>query len=128
MYHAQTHAKINDNVRVQRACTLSHFHGELCLACRARAASGVATRSFVWPGQLPTYTRSGGDFSAPCACDGATDIPGGAALGHPRVWLQIDETGYVDCGYCDRRFILIGGPADGADQSQLPDHGDGAGR
>jgi uncharacterized Zn-finger protein len=62
------------------------------------------------------------------ACDGATDIPGGAALGHPRVWLQIDETGYVDCGYCDRRFILVGGPADGADQSTLRDHGDGAGR
>ena len=48
------------------------------------------------------------------ACDGATDIPGGAALGHPRVFLQIDEHGYVDCGYCDRRFVLIGGPADGA--------------
>ena len=47
-----------------------------------------------------------------------TDIPGGAALGHPRVWLQIDEHGYVDCGYCDRRFVLIGGPADGADQSR----------
>ncbi|MEG3124528.1 zinc-finger domain-containing protein [Sphingomonas sp. GB1N7] len=62
------------------------------------------------------------------ACDGATDIPGGAALGHPRVFLEIDETGYVDCGYCDRRFILIGGPADGADQSALHDHGDGAGR
>ncbi len=46
------------------------------------------------------------------ACDGATDIPGGAALGHPRVWLEIDEKGYVDCGYCDRRFVLIGGPAD----------------
>jgi uncharacterized Zn-finger protein len=26
--------------------------------------------------------------------------------------LQIDEKGYVECGYCDRRFILIGGPAD----------------
>ena len=62
------------------------------------------------------------------ACDGASDIPGGAALGHPRVWLQIDETGYVDCGYCDRRFVLIGGPADGADQGALKDHGDGAGR
>lgn len=62
------------------------------------------------------------------ACDGATDIPGGAALGHPRVWLQIDESGYVDCGYCDRRFVLIGSPADGADQSTLPDHGDAAGR
>ena len=46
------------------------------------------------------------------ACDGATGIPGGAALGHPRVWLEIDEKGYVDCGYCDRRFILAGGPAD----------------
>ena len=46
------------------------------------------------------------------ACDGASDIPGGAALGHPRVWLEIDEAGFVDCGYCDRRFILIGGPVD----------------
>lgn len=62
------------------------------------------------------------------ACDGASDIPGGAALGHPRVYLQIDETGYVDCGYCDRRFVLIGGPADGADHAALRDHGDGAGR
>jgi NADH dehydrogenase (ubiquinone) Fe-S protein 6 len=42
------------------------------------------------------------------ACDGANDIPGGAALGHPRVWLEIDERGYVDCGYCDRRFVLAG--------------------
>ena len=54
-------------------------------------------------------------------CDGASGIPGGAALGHPRVWLEIDEHGYVDCGYCDRRFVLQGGPADGADQSALPD-------
>lgn len=45
------------------------------------------------------------------ACDGSGDgIP--AALGHPRVWLEIDESGYFDCGYCDRRFVLIGGVAD----------------
>ncbi|MGE4430643.1 MAG: zinc-finger domain-containing protein [Sphingobium sp.] len=44
------------------------------------------------------------------SCDGSGDIP--AALGHPRVFLEIDEKGYVDCGYCDRRFVLIGGPAD----------------
>ncbi|WP_076073027.1 zinc-finger domain-containing protein [Sphingomonas montana] len=50
--------------------------------------------------------------TARIVCDGATDIPGGAALGHPRSWLQIDEKGFVDCGYCDRRFVLIGGPAD----------------
>lgn len=65
------------------------------------------------------------------ACDGvalgkAGLMPGGAALGHPRVWLEIDEKGYVDCGYCDRRFILAGGPADGADQAQLPDIASGA--
>ena len=45
------------------------------------------------------------------SCDGAGDIP--AALGHPRVWLEIDpDQGYADCGYCDRRFILSGGVAD----------------
>jgi uncharacterized Zn-finger protein len=48
------------------------------------------------------------------SCDGATDIPGGAALGPPRVWLEIDEKGFVDCGYCDKRFILAHGPADQA--------------
>ena len=60
------------------------------------------------------------------ACDGASDIPGGAALGHPRVFLEIDEKGYVDCGYCDRRFVLIGGAADGADQASLPDISEGS--
>ena len=58
------------------------------------------------------------------ACDGGGEIA--PALGHPRVWLQIDEHGYVDCGYCDRRFVLIGGPADGADQAALPDIASGA--
>ena len=41
------------------------------------------------------------------SCDG-----GEGALGHPRVWLEIDERGYAECGYCDRRFVLEGGPAD----------------
>ena len=54
------------------------------------------------------------------SCDGATDIRANgsykpAALGHPRVWLEIDETGFVECGYCDRRFVLRGGSADGGD-------------
>lgn len=63
-------------------------------------------------------------------CDGASEIrakgTSAAALGHPRVWLEIDEHGYVDCGYCDRRFVLKGGPADGADQGALPDISAGA--
>jgi uncharacterized Zn-finger protein len=48
------------------------------------------------------------------SCDGSSGIPGGAALGHPRVWLEIDEKGYAECGYCDRRFVLKGGAADQA--------------
>lgn len=32
--------------------------------------------------------------------------------GHPRVWLQLGAEGFADCGYCDRRFVLAGGPAD----------------
>ena len=64
------------------------------------------------------------------SCDGSGDIRGGkgyapSALGHPRIYLEIDEHGYVDCGYCDRRFILEGGPADGVDQSQLMDISEG---
>jgi len=43
-------------------------------------------------------------------CDGSGAVA--AALGHPRVYLHIDDNGFVDCGYCDRRFILEGGPAD----------------
>ena len=43
---------------------------------------------------------------------GASDVAG-TALGHPRVWLQIDDAdGFVDCGYCDRHFVLVGGVAD----------------
>jgi NADH dehydrogenase (ubiquinone) Fe-S protein 6 len=47
------------------------------------------------------------------ACDGSGDgVP--AALGHPRVWLEMDESGAVECGYCDRRYVLAGGAADQA--------------
>lgn len=65
------------------------------------------------------------------SCDGASDIRSGknyrpASLGHPRIYLEIDEHGYVDCGYCDRRFVLKGGPADGVDQASLPDISEGA--
>ncbi len=38
------------------------------------------------------------------ACDGV-----GGALGHPRVWLEMGEADFVECGYCDRRFVLARG-------------------
>lgn len=59
---------------------------------------------------VPEMTRS---THARVACDGTDNGALPAALGHPRVWLQIDpELGFVECGYCDRRFVLIGGVAD----------------
>ena len=34
-------------------------------------------------------------------CDG-----GDGALGHPRVYMEMGAAGFVECGYCDRRFVL----------------------
>ena len=54
------------------------------------------------------------------ACDGSGEVS--AALGHPRVYLHIDDNGYVDCGYCDRRFVLEGGPAHQPTAAGAPPH------
>jgi uncharacterized Zn-finger protein len=37
-------------------------------------------------------------------CDG-----GGGALGHPVVYYDMGEEEFVECGYCDRRFVLAHG-------------------
>jgi uncharacterized Zn-finger protein len=37
-------------------------------------------------------------------CDG-----GGGALGHPVVFYDMGEEPFVECGYCDRRFVLAAG-------------------
>ena len=51
----------------------------------------------------PPETRT--VHSARIACDG-----GEGALGHPRVWLSIPaEAGFIDCPYCDARFVLAKG-------------------
>jgi uncharacterized Zn-finger protein len=45
------------------------------------------------------------------ACDGSGEVS--PELGHPRIFLRIEpDLGYVECGYCDRRFVFAGGPAD----------------
>jgi uncharacterized Zn-finger protein len=31
---------------------------------------------------------------------------GGGALGHPLTYYIIGEEGFVDCSYCDKRFIF----------------------
>ena len=64
------------------------------------------------------------DFPAPetivvrtgrIACDGV-----GGALGHPRVWLEMGEATFVECPYCDRRFVLAAGSEGPEDEYLAP--------
>lgn len=48
------------------------------------------------------------------ACDGV-----GGALGHPRVWLEMGEATFVECPYCDRRFVLADSAGEGAEDEYL---------
>ena len=79
--------------------------------------------------EIASAQKAGKSFALPVRGVGSSrllsgDIP--AALGHPRVFLEIDEHGYVDCGYCDRRFVLIGSIADTGDIGSKPDIASGA--
>jgi uncharacterized Zn-finger protein len=51
------------------------------------------------------------------ACDG-----GGGALGHPKVYMQIGDEDYVECGYCDRRFVLSERARIARANGELPSH------
>lgn len=41
------------------------------------------------------------DHARSVPCDG-----GGGALGHPRVFLELDKDGKVCCPYCSRRYAM----------------------
>ena len=56
------------------------------------------------------------------ACDGV-----GGALGHPRVWLEMGEADFVECPYCDRRFVLAQGASGAEDERLAPGVYEGAG-
>jgi uncharacterized Zn-finger protein len=49
------------------------------------------------------------------ACDGV-----GGALGHPRVYLEMGEGDFVECSYCDRRFVLATGSEGPEDELTAP--------
>ena len=56
------------------------------------------------------------------ACDGV-----GGALGHPRVYLEMGDEPYVECGYCDRKFVLVMGAAGDEDEALAPGVYEGSG-
>ena len=49
------------------------------------------------------------------SCDGV-----GGALGHPRVWLEMGDSAFVECPYCDRRFVLAEGTEGPEDERLAP--------
>ena len=56
------------------------------------------------------------------ACDGI-----GGALGHPRVWLEMGGADFVECPYCDRRFVLAHGSEGKEDEYLAPGVYEGSG-
>lgn len=67
------------------------------------------------PEQIAVRTRR-------VACDGV-----GGALGHPRVYLEMGEDDFIDCSYCDRRFVLAKGAAGDEDEALAPGVYEGSG-
>jgi uncharacterized Zn-finger protein len=49
------------------------------------------------------------------ACDGV-----GGALGHPRVYMEMGDDPFVECPYCDRRFVLAKGEEGHEDERLAP--------
>ena len=85
------------------------FEGQL----RAPRRSGRSTCSIAEDKILDAPESNAPHLDAPetievesetVCCDG-----GGGALGHPRVWLNMEGRGQIDCPYCDRRFVLKAG-------------------
>ena len=65
------------------------------------------------PGQAPLDTPEVITVNSHrVSCDGV-----GGALGHPRVYLEMGEEHFVECPYCDRRFVLAQG-SDGREDEQ----------
>lgn len=77
------------------------------------------TVTAVGPGPAPETVRV---RSHRIACEGV-----GGALGHPRVWLEMGAAGFVDCSYCDRRFVAITAAGHDEDEPLAPGVYEGAG-
>jgi uncharacterized Zn-finger protein len=58
-------------------------------------------RNFSMPVQAPEIVETD---DTRVACDGD-----GGALGHPKVFLEMGDENFVECPYCDKRFVLKAG-------------------
>ncbi|HLI64783.1 MAG TPA: zinc-finger domain-containing protein [Caulobacteraceae bacterium] len=79
---------------------------------QARPEPAPARPELTPPGPAPEELKVN---SRRIACDGV-----GGALGHPRVYLEMGEATFVECPYCDRRFILAAGSEGHEDERLAP--------
>jgi uncharacterized Zn-finger protein len=64
----------------------------------------TAKRAAITTGSSPNPARPAEEVLVTArrvSCDGV-----GGALGHPRVYMEMGDSAFVECGYCDRRFVL----------------------
>jgi len=97
----------------------------------ARKAQTKGAQAQLRPEPAPGKPNFGANLPAPetiavrshrIACDGV-----GGALGHPRVWLEMGEGAFVECPYCDRRFVLAHGSEGAEDERLAPGVFEGSG-
>jgi uncharacterized Zn-finger protein len=90
----------------------------------ARLVRNKGARAQKRPEPMPAQPALTPDLPAPevivvrsgrISCDGV-----GGALGHPRVWLEMGEAAFVECPYCDRRFVLPAGSEGPEDERLAP--------
>jgi uncharacterized Zn-finger protein len=90
----------------------------------ARLVRNKGARAQKRPEPMPAQPALTPDLPAPevivvrsgrISCDGV-----GGALGHPRVWMEMGEAAFVECPYCDRRFVLPAGSEGPEDERLAP--------
>ncbi len=69
----------------------------------------TASTPFVEPPEVITVR------SHRVSCDGV-----GGALGHPRVYMEMGDENFVECPYCDRKFVLAHGSEGLEDEDLAP--------
>jgi uncharacterized Zn-finger protein len=63
--------------------------------------------AFVVKAQGTTMTRPAPEIQTVTSWTVACDGDESRGLGHPRGWLAIpQDSGWVECGYCDKRFVI----------------------
>ncbi len=89
----------------------------------ARRARNKGAEAQVQPEPMPAHASLTPKLPPPetvavrsrrIACDGV-----GGVLGHPRVWLEMGDGAFVECPYCDRRFVLAADAGEGAEDERL---------